>query len=133
LVHREARVSRPPGVHRRGCRVVPARVRHPRGLAGNVRDRPRLPSGRTAWENAMTLMTLASRAEQIVRAVGEVVVGKDDVLRRILAGMLANGHVLIEDYPGLAKTLIARLLAQSLGLAFKRIQFTPDLLPSDVT
>jgi MoxR-like ATPase len=47
--------------------------------------------------------------------------------------MLANGHVLIEDYPGLAKTLIARLLAQALGLGFKRIQFTPDLLPSDVT
>ena len=59
--------------------------------------------------------------------------GKDDVLERILAGVLANGHVLIEDYPGLAKTLIARLLAQALDLGFRRIQFTPDLLPSDIT
>jgi MoxR-like ATPase len=61
------------------------------------------------------------------------VVGKDDVLERILAGILANGHVLVEDYPGLAKTLIARLLAQALDLGFRRIQFTPDLLPSDIT
>jgi MoxR-like ATPase len=55
------------------------------------------------------------------------------VLERILAGVLANGHVLIEDNPGLAKTLIARLLAQALDLGFRRIQFTPDLLPSDIT
>src|SRR5262245_64452832 len=50
-----------------------------------------------------------------------------------MAGILASGHVLIEDYPGLAKTLIARLVAQALDLDFKRIQFTPDLLPSDIT
>jgi MoxR-like ATPase len=55
------------------------------------------------------------------------------VLERILAGILANGHVLIEDYPGLAKTLIARLFAQALNLSFKRLQCTPDLLPADVT
>src|SRR5581483_5378102 len=59
--------------------------------------------------------------------------GKGPVLRQILAGVLASGHILIEDYPGLAKTLIARLVSQSLDLAFKRIQFTPDLLPSDIT
>jgi len=81
----------------------------------------------------MNLATVASRAQAIVTALAAVVVGKDEVLRRILAGTLANGHILIEDYPGLAKTLIARLLAQALGLGFKRIQFTPDLLPSDVT
>jgi MoxR-like ATPase len=55
------------------------------------------------------------------------------VLEQILAGVLANGHILIEDYPGLAKTLIARLVAQAFDLGFKRIQFTPDLLPSDIT
>jgi MoxR-like ATPase len=55
------------------------------------------------------------------------------MLERMLAGILASGHILIEDYPGLAKTLIARLVAQSLDLGFKRIQFTPDLLPSDIT
>ena len=81
----------------------------------------------------MKLATLAARAAHIVGAIAAVVVGKDDVLRRVLAGTLANGHILIEDYPGLAKTLIAHLLAEALGLGFKRIQFTPDLLPSDVT
>jgi MoxR-like ATPase len=60
-------------------------------------------------------------------------VGKQEVLERILAGILSNGHVLIEDVPGLAKTLIAQLFAQALDLDFKRIQFTPDLLPSDIT
>jgi MoxR-like ATPase len=69
----------------------------------------------------------------VVATLGRIVVGKDDVLERILAGILANGHVLVEDYPGLAKTLIARLLAQALDLGFRRIQFTPDLLPSDIT
>ena len=76
---------------------------------------------------------MAARADQIIAALAGVVVGKEEVLRRILAGTIANGHILIEDYPGLAKTLIARLLAEALGLGFKRIQFTPDLLPSDVT
>jgi MoxR-like ATPase len=81
----------------------------------------------------MTIATVAERARDVLRALGEVIVGKTDVLERILAAVLANGHVLIEDYPGLAKTLIARLFAQALDLRFTRIQFTPDLLPSDVT
>jgi MoxR-like ATPase len=76
---------------------------------------------------------VAERVREVVTTLGRIVVGKDDVLERILAGILANGHVLIEDYPGLAKTLIARLLAQALDLGFRRIQFTPDLLPSDIT
>ena len=54
-------------------------------------------------------------------------------MRQVMAGILANGHILIEDYPGLAKTLIARLFSQALELRFSRIQFTPDLLPSDIT
>jgi MoxR-like ATPase len=76
---------------------------------------------------------VAERVREVVATLGRIVVGKDDVLERILAGVLANGHVLIEDNPGLAKTLIARLLAQALDLGFRRIQFTPDLLPSDIT
>jgi len=76
---------------------------------------------------------VAERARDVVAAIGRVVAGKDDVLQRVFAGILANGHILIEDYPGLAKTLIARLLAQALDLRFRRIQFTPDLLPSDIT
>jgi MoxR-like ATPase len=76
---------------------------------------------------------VADRCQEILAALAQVIVGKGDVLEQILAGVLANGHILIEDYPGLAKTLIARLVASTLGLGFKRIQFTPDLLPSDVT
>jgi len=70
------------------------------------------------------------------RAVSEVeraIVGKRDVLEKVMAAVLAGGHVLFEDYPGLGKTLIARSFAAVLGLAFKRIQFTPDLLPGDIT
>jgi MoxR-like ATPase len=76
---------------------------------------------------------VADRCQDVLAALGQVIVGKTDVLRRLLAGILANGHVLIEDYPGLAKTLIARLVSQTMDLGFKRIQFTPDLLPSDIT
>ena len=81
----------------------------------------------------MKIAAVAERVREIVQTLGRIVVGKDEVLERILAGVLANGHVLVEDYPGLAKTLIARLLAQALDLGFRRIQFTPDLLPSDIT
>jgi len=81
----------------------------------------------------VNIPAVAGRCRDILAALGEVVVGKTGVLEEVLAGLLANGHVLIEDYPGLAKTLIAQLFAQALDLGFKRIQFTPDMLPSDVT
>ena len=69
----------------------------------------------------------------VLDAVGTVVVGKRDALELVLAGILAGGHVLLEDLPGLGKTLTARSFAQALGLGFRRLQFTPDLLPADVT
>jgi MoxR-like ATPase len=73
-------------------------------------------------------------AEQIIDEVEKAVVGKREVLTKILATLLTSGgHVLLEDYPGLAKTLIANSFATVLGLPFKRIQFTPDLLPGDIT
>jgi MoxR-like ATPase len=81
----------------------------------------------------VTIGRVTERSGEIVGTLARVIVGKTDVLERILAGILANGHVLIEDYPGLAKTLIARLFAQALNLSFKRLQCTPDLLPADVT
>ncbi|HUM17080.1 MAG TPA: MoxR family ATPase [Candidatus Nitrosotalea sp.] len=81
----------------------------------------------------MKIEAVADRCQDVLSALGQVIVGKADVLERLLAGILANGHILIEDYPGLAKTLIARLISQTLDLGFKRIQFTPDLLPSDIT
>ena len=76
---------------------------------------------------------VAERCEEIIAEVERAVVGKREPLERVLLGFLADGHVLIEDFPGLAKTLIARSFAQVCDMRFARIQFTPDLMPSDVT
>lgn len=81
----------------------------------------------------MQLNEVALKSQTIIQEVEKAVVGKRDVLKMILVGILADGHVLLEDLPGLAKTLTANTFSQALGLSFKRIQFTPDLLPSDVT
>jgi len=72
-------------------------------------------------------------AGAILDRVGEAIVGKREVLRHVLTAILARGHVLFEDVPGLAKTMIADCFAQTLGMEFRRIQFTPDLLPTDIT
>ncbi|GAA1261155.1 MoxR family ATPase [Saccharothrix xinjiangensis] len=77
--------------------------------------------------------TIASDAKAVIDAVGTVVVGRERSLRLAVAAVLAGGHVLLEDVPGLGKTLMARSLAQALRLDFKRLQCTPDLLPADVT
>jgi MoxR-like ATPase len=69
----------------------------------------------------------------VLGQVERAVVGKRDALELVLAGILAGGHVLVEDNPGLGKTLAARSFAQALGLQFRRVQFTPDLLPADIT
>ena len=74
-----------------------------------------------------------SSSKAILDELERVVVGKRAVLELVLIGMLARGHILLEDFPGLAKTLIARSFAQVLGMSFNRIQFTPDLLPADIT
>src|SRR6187200_3122875 len=71
--------------------------------------------------------------DRMLAEVERAVVGKREALELVLLGFLADGHVLIEDYPGLAKTLIARSFAQAFDMKFSRIQFTPDLMPSDVT
>jgi MoxR-like ATPase len=71
--------------------------------------------------------------ERILQEVGKAVVGKAEALGKIMAAFLAGGHILLEDYPGLAKTLIANSFARVWGLSFCRIQFTPDLLPGDIT
>jgi MoxR-like ATPase len=80
-----------------------------------------------------TLTQVGELAGGILDQVERVVIGKREVLELVLLGILADGHVLIEDVPGLAKTLMARSFAQVLRLEFKRIQFTPDLMPSDIT
>jgi MoxR-like ATPase len=79
------------------------------------------------------LKEVLADSERVLAEVEKAVVGKREALELVLLAILADGHVLIEDFPGLAKTLIARSFAQVLDLDFKRIQFTPDLMPSDVT
>ena len=81
----------------------------------------------------LPLPDVARHARAVLDQVSTVIVGKREPLELVLAGILAGGHVLLEDYPGLAKTLAARCFAQSLGIGFRRLQFTPDLLPADVT
>src|SRR5437867_7852700 len=81
----------------------------------------------------MELSEVRDHGGAILDEVERAIVGKRDALELILIGALADGHILLEDYPGLAKTLIARSLAQATSLEFSRIQFTPDLMPSDVT
>ncbi|MCC5948153.1 MAG: MoxR family ATPase [Nitriliruptoraceae bacterium] len=79
------------------------------------------------------LATASSQCDQLGRAVAQVVHGKDDVIRLMIVALLAEGHVLIEDTPGVGKTTLARSMAQALQLHMGRVQFTPDLLPSDIT
>jgi MoxR-like ATPase len=82
----------------------------------------------------ITIEETAERCAQVIAEVEKAVVGKSDVLRLMMAAFLCpGGHMLLEDYPGLAKTLIANSFAEALGMSFKRIQFTPDLLPGDIT
>ena len=81
----------------------------------------------------LTVADVAARSDRVLTEVERAVVGKREALELVLLGFLADGHVLIEDFPGLAKTLIARSFAQVLEMDFARVQFTPDLMPSDVT
>lgn len=72
-------------------------------------------------------------AERIAQNVGQVIIGKRNEIRLTILGLLSQGHILIEDIPGVGKTMMAKALARSIGCTFSRIQFTPDMLPSDVT
>ncbi len=80
-----------------------------------------------------TVADTARLCEQILGEVEQVIVGKREAIITVLLGVLASGHILIEDLPGLGKTLLARTFATVLGLDFKRVQFTPDMLPADLT
>ncbi len=81
----------------------------------------------------MNVDEVAGRANAVLDEIERAVIGKREALELVLLGMLSGGHVLIEDFPGLAKTLIARAFAQVTSIGFTRVQFTPDLMPSDVT
>ncbi|MGB9728526.1 MAG: AAA family ATPase [Thermoprotei archaeon] len=80
----------------------------------------------------MKVSEVSALINDVVNEVSKVIVDKDDVIKLLLMAVLANGHVLIEDFPGLAKTLIAKSIAKVLGCKFSRVQFTPDLLPADI-
>jgi MoxR-like ATPase len=81
-----------------------------------------------------TFDDVAAMARKVIREVEKAIVGKREVLELMMAAFLSSGgHILLEDYPGLAKTLVANSFAQAFGMSFKRIQFTPDLLPGDIT
>ncbi|WP_054024690.1 AAA family ATPase [Bacillus sp. FJAT-28004] len=81
----------------------------------------------------MSFETIKQLAEQVKSNIGRVIVGKEEVVELLLIGLLTSGHVLLEDVPGTGKTLLAKSMAKSLALSFRRIQFTPDLLPSDLS
>ena len=79
------------------------------------------------------MQEVARRAQHVAANVASVILGKEEVIRACVVALLAGGHIIIEDYPGVGKTLLAKALARSVDCRFARVQFTPDLLPSDVT
>ena len=81
----------------------------------------------------VTVADTARLGQRVLAEVEQVIVGKPDTTKMVLLGVLASGHILIEDLPGLGKTLLARTFATVLGLRFTRVQFTPDMLPADLT
>ncbi|MEP5340671.1 MAG: MoxR family ATPase [Algibacter sp.] len=84
------------------------------------------------FENRLDLSELQASVQKIKQEVGKVIVGQKDMVDMLIASLLAKGHSLIEGVPGVAKTITAKLLAKSLSVSFSRIQFTPDLMPSDI-
>src|SRR5258708_200510 len=103
----------------------------------NKENKKRMSSTTTEQLQSEDLKVRIGRFRQvdteIVRQVRRVIVGQEEVLEQIMIGLFVGGHCLITGLPGTAKTLLVRTLAQTLGLVFKRIQFTPDLMPSDIT
>ncbi len=107
------------GVHH-SSRSPPATAYHP----------PVTTADRLSLEDVALIKTTAGRLEE---SIERVIVGKPEIVRLALVALLCEGHILLEDVPGLGKTTLAKAIARSLGCSFRRIQFTPDLMPSDIT
>lgn len=87
----------------------------------------------TRSNSSQSIRVVADVTEAIAQSVGQVIIGKRNEIRMAILGLLCRGHILIEDIPGVGKTMLARSLAKAIGCSFNRLQFTPDMLPSDVT
>jgi len=81
----------------------------------------------------ISITDISSKCNLLINEVNKVVVGKKNMLKFVILGILTDGHILFEDYPGLAKTLTAKTISKAIGCDFSRVQFTPDLLPADIT
>jgi MoxR-like ATPase len=90
-------------------------------------------NGRPVHEDAAAVRRLVEARQRIREEVGHVIVGQSEIIDHLLVGLLCRGHVLLHGVPGLAKTLMARTLANTLAMEFRRVQFTPDLMPTDIT
>lgn len=110
------------GVSASRCDSQTGRRRQPPQTRVKLEDRP-----------SLSVRDISDAAERVQVNVEQVIVGKHEAVRLTLIAVLCRGHVLIEDVPGVGKTVLAKSIARSIGCSFKRIQFTPDLLPSDVT
>tara|TARA_X000001036_G_scaffold304872_1_gene283807 strand:+ start:4463 stop:5515 length:1053 start_codon:yes stop_codon:yes gene_type:complete len=108
-----------------GCQLVPRSA-----ITMNAGFQAGAPAGDHRTKDLIA--TVSSIANSLMGEVSKVIIGKNENLRRVTVGILSNGNMLLEDFPGLAKTLLANTFAQALGCKFKRVQFTPDLLPSDI-
>ena len=90
------------------------------------------PKDEQTFQNRVDLSQLAECVAQIRKNIGEWIVGQERMIDLIITALLADGHVLLEGVPGVAKTLTAKLVAKTVSVDFSRIQFTPDLMPSDI-
>ena len=127
-----------PAAGARGRRAASSACRRRRSMrcwAGPAAatDPGRRARARSCGQNRREERRMKSLRDRVVGEVGKVVVGQDDVVEGLVAALLVGGHVLLEGVPGVAKTLVANATARALGLDFRRVQFTPDMLPSDLT
>ncbi len=94
---------------------------------------PRSPAPTTGNNNGASFRMVQEVTERVARSVGQVIIGKRNEIRLAILALLCKGHILLEDVPGVGKTMMARAISKAIGCTFSRIQFTPDMLPADIT